>query len=264
MDNPAVRYVITLAVMLIAVLAVWLVRRRWPHHELRENNEFIGFTWAFVGLVYGVYLAFTVVIVWEHFEQADDTAASEATHLSELWRDAAQLPGGQDVQAGLYAYVKSVVDHDWPAMAAGKPGAPETERLYEDVWQRYYRIRPGPTDVVHLAFYQASLAQLNAAGRERRMRILSGGANLPPIMWHLLIVGGAGMLLFALFIGAEKAWLQMILTAFLAGFLTYSVLIVGALAEPFSGDVCVKPDAFISVLRSFDARRADPPPPPVR
>jgi len=117
MDNPLTRDLCTIAVMLVAAVAVYLVRRLVPPEELRENNEFTGFTWAFVGLVYGVYLAFTVVVVWEHFNNADDTSTNEATHLSELWRDAEILPGGHDVQDALYNYAKSVVADDWPAMA---------------------------------------------------------------------------------------------------------------------------------------------------
>jgi hypothetical protein len=60
-------------------------------------------------------------------------------------------------------------------------------------------------------------------------------------------------------IGTEHAWLQMTVTAFLAGTLAWAVLIVFALADPYSGDVAVKPDAFRSVLRSFEARLEAPP-----
>src|ERR1041385_8260275 len=74
------------AAALIAGAGVLVARRYVPPETLRENNEFTGFTYAFVGLVYGVYLAFTVVIVWEHFSEADNTASREAILLNELWR----------------------------------------------------------------------------------------------------------------------------------------------------------------------------------
>src|SRR5258708_33822784 len=93
MDSPLVRDLIVLAVAIFAALGV-LVVRRWAPRTLRGNNEFTGFTYSFVGLVYGVYLAFTLVIVWEPFEWAEGPATSAATRRSELWRGAAPAPPG--------------------------------------------------------------------------------------------------------------------------------------------------------------------------
>ncbi|HXH40458.1 MAG TPA: DUF4239 domain-containing protein [Thermoanaerobaculia bacterium] len=261
MDSPLVRDVLVLAVMIIAALGVMVVRR-WAPRTLRENNEFTGFTFAFVGLVYGVYLAFTVVIVWEHFEAAESTAASEATRLSELWRDAAVLPGGAAIQNQLYDYTRSVIHDDWPAMAAMKPGSPVTSQKYESLWRTYYAVRLAPADAAQAAFFRESLLQLNELGRERRMRVHAGAADIPPMMWGLLIAGGIGMVGFTYLIGTEHAWVQIIVTAFLAGILAWAVLIVFALADPYSGDVSVSADAFVGVLQSFDARRAEAPAPP--
>ena len=53
-----------LALLIVAVLSavlswllVALVRRWWPHPTFKENNEFVGFTYAVYGLIYGVVLA---------------------------------------------------------------------------------------------------------------------------------------------------------------------------------------------------------------
>lgn len=255
MDSPLVRDLLVVVVAIVAALGVLVVRRRAPR-TLRENNEFTGFTFGFAGLVYGVYLAFTVVIVWEHFESAESTATSEATRLSELWRDASVLPGGNVIQNDLYDYTRSVIHDDWPSMAAQHGGSDVTARKYENLWRAYYAIRLSPSDAAQVAFLRESLVQLNELGRERRMRVHAGAADIPPMMWGLLIVGGVGMIGFTYLIGTEHAWLQMIVTAFVAGMLAWAVLIVFGLADPYSGDVSVRPDAFESVLQSFDAERA--------
>ena len=255
MDSPLVRGLLVIIVAIVAALGVLIVRR-WAPRTLRENNEFTGFTYAFVGLVYGVYLAFTVVIVWEHFESAESTATSEATRLSELWRDAGALPGGNVIQNNLYDYTRSVIHDDWPSMAAQHGASDVTSRKYEILWHSYYAVRLAPSDAAQAAFFRESLVQLNELGRERRMRVHAGAADIPPMMWGLLIVGGIGMIGFTYLIGAEHAWLQMIVTAFVAGMLAWAVLIVFALADPYSGDVSVRPDAFENVLQSFDVERA--------
>src|SRR6185369_3492376 len=154
--------------------------------KLRENNEFTGFAWAFVGLVYGVYLAFMVVVVWQNFDNADSTATTEATHLSTLWRDVQTLPGGAQMQRDLLLSARSVVADDWPAMSHGVAGSPQTTVIYDNLWKTLYAMKPVPGDVAHNAFYLESLQQLNQLGMQRRLR-LSGSADLPTPMWILLI-----------------------------------------------------------------------------
>jgi disulfide bond formation protein DsbB len=254
MDDPLVRNLISVCVMLATAIAVLIVRRKVDPEKLRENNEFTGFAWAFVGLLYGVYLAFMVVVVWQNFDNADSTVTNEATHLSALWRDAQSLPGGDALQRQLVLYARSVVADDWPAMGRGESGSTQTNVIYEDLWRTFYALKPASGDVVHTAFYQESLRQLNELGMSRRMRLLSGSADLPFPMWLLLIAGGVGMIGFALAIGTPSRGLQLGLTIFLAGFLAYSILMVGALEEPFGGDIHVRPDAFLSVIRSFERR----------
>lgn len=240
--------------MLATAAAVLFVRRRIDPEKLRENNEFTGFAWAFVGLVYGVYLAFTIVVVWQNFDNADSTVTREATHVSALWRDVQPLPSGDRLQAEIMLYARSVVADDWPAMARGERGSTQTSVIYENLWRTFYTLRPAAGDTMHSAFYQEALHHLNELGTERRMRLLSGSADLPFPMWLLLLAGGVGMVGFALCIGTPKRWLQLTLTIFLAGFLTYAILMVGALEQPFAGDIHVKSDAFVSVIDTFGQR----------
>jgi Ca2+/H+ antiporter len=91
MTPTVLRLLIVVVAMIVAVAGVLLVRRAVPYTVLEENPEFTCFAYAIVGVVYGVYLAFTVV-VWQQFDQAKQNATSEAVHLSEVWRDIQVLP----------------------------------------------------------------------------------------------------------------------------------------------------------------------------
>ena len=48
----------------------------------------------------------------------------------------------------------------------------------------------------------------------------------------------------------------VLVTVFLAALLTHAVMIVGALANPFTGDFKVQPTAYQTLLQSFDQERA--------
>ena len=50
--------------VLVSVACVYIVRRIKPHPILSANNEFAGFTYPIVGLIYGVFLAFTIIVEW--------------------------------------------------------------------------------------------------------------------------------------------------------------------------------------------------------
>ena len=70
-----------------SVAGVIVVRRIVPQEKLTENNDYAGFTYGILGLIYGIYLAFTVVVVWQQFEDAADSRAhaqDENQHLNRV------------------------------------------------------------------------------------------------------------------------------------------------------------------------------------
>src|SRR3954466_2743142 len=102
------------AATLLAMLAPVLVRRRVPSDRLRINNEVAGFTFATVGVLYAVLLAFAVIIVWEKFSEAEHAAAKEAGAAATLYRLAEGIGGdpGAALRDGLTRYVRAAIAED--------------------------------------------------------------------------------------------------------------------------------------------------------
>ncbi|HXT16211.1 MAG TPA: DUF4239 domain-containing protein [Gemmatimonadaceae bacterium] len=258
MDTMSKRLVIVLVTLAVTMLAVNIVRRHAPHAKMKDNHEFGGLMYQVLGLIYGVYLAFTIIAVWEQFGDADKTATNEATHLSELWRDAQVFPASSRtlVQDKLYTYTKNVVDKEWPNMAVGKGAEATTANSYEDLWNAYYAVPTATNDPKQAAFYEQSIHELNELGMLRRLRMLEATAALPSLMWGLLLGGGAVTIAFMFVFGTRVAATQYAVTGVVSTMLVFSILMVGALEHPFQGDVSIKPDAFSSVLQSMDQRLA--------
>lgn len=252
MDHPLIRGLIVFVSAALAAVGVLIVRRLVPPEKLRENNEFTGFAFAFVGLVYGVYLAFTVVIVWQHYDDAETTASREAIVLNELWRDTESLPLRDRMHQQIHAYTKSVIDDEWPNMAANRGAHPRTVAAYEAMWRTLQSATLTPNEPAQQAFFAEAVRQMNLVTETRRGRLLSGKADLPPAMWSLLIMGGIGMVAFSFLIGTPQRWVQVVVTAFLSGLLAYAVTLIFALVNPFSGDASVKPDTYRAILKVFD------------
>ena len=61
---------------LLAMLAAFLVRSHVSFDTLQANNEVAGFKFATVGMLYGVLLAFAVLVVWGELNEAQGNVAS--------------------------------------------------------------------------------------------------------------------------------------------------------------------------------------------
>src|SRR3546814_17059506 len=77
---------------------------------------------SIVGVIYAVLLAFIAVAAWENFNRAGDVTMKEATKLGDLYRDSRLLSPAvsTDIDRLAEDYVRTVIDEEWPARAAGR------------------------------------------------------------------------------------------------------------------------------------------------
>ena len=259
MTSMPLRLLTVAASVIFMLLLTRLIRRRWEYSVLQANNEFAGFMYSMIGLVYGVYLAFTIIAVWEQFSAAEEVVTAEATHLSTLWRDAQAMPGEHRaaIQRQLLEYADSVVHDEWPAMAREHGAAARTNAIYEDLWRRYYAVQLDGGNAVQTAFYQETIRRLNDLSLLRRRRLLAAQSELPPLMWTLLLAGGVVTVMFMLVFGTRHAWVQYAVIGVITSLVTFSILLVDAMQYPFSGDVSIRPEAYELVITSMKQRMAE-------
>ena len=239
-----------------SVAGVVVVRRIVPQERLTENNDYAGFTYGILGLIYGIYLAFTVVVVWQQHEKAEELIVQEVVTLNALWRNVAVFDTDvrEKLHADLLAYSRFVVRDEWPLMRQGMHTF--TSPAYDQVWTDFYAVVPGGDDPREAAFYEESISRLNELATARRMRILASAAGLPASMWALLIVGAAGTIAFTWFYGTRYLSVQIAVTTFLAVVIIYSVLLVRMLEHPFGGTVAVSPAPYTELIKTFEQRLA--------
>jgi hypothetical protein len=221
---------------------------------LSDHVDLVTSVYPIIGLIYGVFLGFTIVITWGHFQDAESAVMEEVTHVSELWRDAEPFPDSVRslIHERLDSYVHRVVEADWDSMAAYGRASPEATEAYELVWRAYYTFEP--TSGLEEAFLAQSLQELNDFGRARRKRGQFASARVQPLVRLFLIGGGLMTVLFSLLIPAKSVRFQALVTGVMAGLIAFSIFLALALQRPFSGDLSVDSDAFVKVMGSFDCR----------
>ena len=162
--------VVVAAVLGIVLLAVFAVRRWLPATREGFDAEVSSQMLGVVASLFGLLLAFVVVIEFQAFSAAGDNVGSEADSLEAIVRDSYAFgdPGGMAVRAAIGDYVRVVVEREWPLMREGKesPAAWDAIDRVFSAMQAYT-----PVSTAQVAFYDDSVRHLNAVLEARSDRI---------------------------------------------------------------------------------------------
>ncbi|MFJ9250487.1 DUF4239 domain-containing protein [Streptomyces sp. NPDC101776] len=231
--------------VLLGVAGTLVMRRRFPRLVLKgEHNDMIGVVLGMYAAIYGIILAFVVVTEWTCLDVATANVASEATQTAEVLRDADAFPADQQkrVADALGAYVRAVVDKQWPLMREGTPDPnltnPEVSALYK-VFQDYEPKTPAQT-----TYYSQAVSTLSQVASARRTRLSDSQQALPPLL-SVLVYGGALVMLPLTFLyGIRDVRAQLMFVMSVATLIGVSVLLCLTLDRPFSGELAVSPAPF--------------------
>ena len=105
----------------VVLLAVWLIRRTVPATSEGFHAEISAPMVGVVAALFGLLLAFVIVIAYQNFLEADANVSREADSLASIVRDSQAFPepGGENVRRAVATYVRAVVDDEWPQMRDG-------------------------------------------------------------------------------------------------------------------------------------------------
>ena len=114
---------IVVAIFIAAACGGLLIFHRLVHVKVRRaHNDLAGFTFAIVGVLYAVLLAFIAIATWESFSRASDIVENESDYAGGMYLDTAGLPDakGQEIRDALAKYVSVVIEVEWPIQRTGK------------------------------------------------------------------------------------------------------------------------------------------------
>lgn len=238
----------------LAMAGPLLIRRRIALERLRTNNEVAGFKFATIGVLYAVLLAFVVVITWERFHDAERALAAEAGSAATIYRLSSGLSevSGAALRNRISAYLKSVLEDDWPAMAAGH-SSPATTRALTSVYEEVVHYRP--SDLRDSDLHRDLLQQLDQLTQARRERLVMAEGTVPNVIWFVLFMGAVLTIAFTLFFGTHNVIAQSVMTGVLAALIFSAILVIIALDRPFTGAVVVSRESIRTLLEEFQSAR---------
>jgi hypothetical protein len=231
----------------LSVTGLLMVRRKYPHQKCKNHNDIGGFIFATVGVLYAVLLAFTVLIVWQGFDKAQDITVNEASCIGSLYRCADSFPA--DFKAKLkyemVLYVNAIVDEEWPLMARGR-GSENVQKINDSLWKHYNHFQA--KNESEKIFLSASVHHMARISELRTKRIAASSEGNHPLIYFILIVGSMITIAFSLLFGTENIVPHLIMVALMAAMIAISLVTIIAIDYPFTGDLSIGYGAFKEVL----------------
>lgn len=243
--------IVVIITVLICLFLLKMVRRWIPIKDLKENHDVAGFILGIIGVLYSVILGFTVVNEQTRYNEVLQTIHTEAVTLADLYREAAFFsPDGRDgIRTSLRNYVDYVVHTEW-GHSGRKSIRLEAQETMDQIWNSYYNIDLA-SEKMNI-WYGASISKLDTFMNARLSRQFSSWEHLGAMMWTILITGGIITICFMYFFGLEKLRTQMVMTALLAGYISFMLYLVYSLDNVFKGPQAIKPVALQQVVTLFD------------
>jgi len=229
--------------VLLALVGFQLTRRWMPSLRDTHSNDITGVILGVLAVVYGIVLAFVIVALYEEFRQAGADVRTEATALSEVYRDSQAFspPAAAGVKTAVGDYIHAVVVDEWPAMRTGK----ESDAAWRALTGIYRSVeRYTPVTQVQKTFYSEVVVRVNDLAGARRERLNDSEESLPSTFDVLLVCGAVLLLVTTFLFGTQNPRLHQVLTVAVAVLIGFNLLLALALDYPFSGQVAVSNNAF--------------------
>jgi hypothetical protein len=236
--------VVVTAVVGIVLLSVWAVRRYVPATRDGFDAEVSSQMLGVVASLFGLLLAFVVVIEFQAFSAAGDNVQTEADGLAAIVRDSESFDDapGAKIRSAIGDYVRVVVEDEWPLMRKGKE-SPAAWRSLADVFEAMQAY--APTSSAQVAFYDDSVRRLNTVLDARRDRLVaSSGSDLPLLIAALILVGSVVILGYVALVGSRSAAFHAIGAGAIAVVVGFSLVVLVTLQFPFSGGLAVDSTPF--------------------
>lgn len=230
--------IIVILAVVISVSGLVVFRRFISHQKLKPHNDVSGFMFGTLGVIYAVLLAFTVIVVWENYDEASANVDMEASCIADLFRNTSQLhePFRDEAWQLIHEYIETIINYDWEATSEGRNDT-HILQCQNKLWELFGRFAAkNPTEQV---FFEQSVVKFNELAKLRRMRLLQSRSGVDPILWFVLIAGGIITIVFTFFFGAENLKIQITMTILLSVLISLILFTILEFDYPFTGRLSI-------------------------
>lgn len=255
MSYAATSWTILIVAVLAAVVTAFV--QNWIAVDLRRRHHDVGsVVFLQLGVVFGVLLAFVFSEAWGEYNEAALAIDLEVSAMHGTAVIAATLPPAyaDSILSAEQAYLQSVVDDEWPVLAAHRTENINTDRKLEALVARAANLQlnaAGEQDK------KASLLSLlGKAHEQRETRIFQADSGIPGALWCVLISLTVVLTLFVAFAAIQYMAIAIIISVCFAAGIVAILVMARLLDYPFEGALALEPTDFSSVIEKVSYLRS--------
>jgi hypothetical protein len=237
---------LTIAVTMAIAVAGLYATRGWVrrvHGDRHSHNEVVNSYLGAVCVFYGITLGLFAVATWQNYTDVETRVGQEAAAVGALYRDINSFPDPNraELQEDLRQYVRQVIDVAWPQQREGI--VPEDDGLKLSILQTHLsRFEPATEGqkVIYAEVYRGfnKIAEF----RGRRLQSVHGGLAGP--LWTIVLAGAFLSIAMTWFFDMKSQSMHLWMTVMLSALLGLLIYLLGALDNPFRGEISVGPQPF--------------------
>jgi hypothetical protein len=245
---------ICLGSVLFALVGIALVRRVVSRGVGEGHNDVSAAIFGVGGVIYAVFLAFLVIIIWEKHEDARANVAEEASMLGTLYRGSTALEpqAGAHLRMLIRRYTRAVIIDEWPVQARTGGAAESARAAGLDLFRLFRSTTPDAREGDH-SINETLLGLIVQIQSDRNKRSLQAQDSVPPVMWVVAIISGLLVIVMSFFLYVDRSWPHVVMSSMLAAMIAMLLFVIFIFEKPFGGLMPMQPDAFTHSLQVYDS-----------
>jgi hypothetical protein len=209
-----------------------------------------------LGALFAFLTAFVITTEWSQHREAEHTVGMEADACVRLaWISQSPVCDGAAIRRDLAAYLGSVLNEEWPALADGG-GCEATHDRMSELQYRVRGIAAEPDVPVSVSNDFTSAADAIAVTRAERLN--AAAPDIPAPLFLLAFLNGVVLTLNAVVLALHLDYAHGLAIAGIVALIPLDLALLLAIATPFKGDLRVEGHALVRVLDNLTRGRYGP------
>jgi hypothetical protein len=201
-----------------------------------------------LGIIFGLFVAFTAAQVWTDNEKAKTEIDREASALRSAVILANSFPRESEVQlrALIRRYIADVATQEWPMMARRSVTLTAIPGVLAEALKATLALMPS-TEGQKTAQREIATA-LQTALDARRQRLIISQSQVNLLKWSCLFMQALCALVAIAMVHSDNRLASGIAMGIFATGVAASMLLILAHDRPFTGEISIKPDPLLQVM----------------
>ena len=211
-----------------------------------------------LGILFGLFVAFTAAQVWNDSDRANSAVSREASALSAVVTLASSFPGDPEerLRALVRRHIEEAATQEWPLMASraetlGLSPRPLTEALH-------LTLDLAPSSSGQQTAQREIVTALGNALDARRQRIIISQSEVDFIKWSCLFLQAVCALVAIAMVHSDNRLAALITLGIFATGVAASALLILAHDRPFTGQISISPGPLLQVMPDTENQRSTP------